>query len=118
MSKALLIVLFAASAFAQEAIAPAKPIRLFNGKDLTGFCSCLDKTGREDPMKVFTVRDGMLRLSGEGWGGLTTRDAYRDYHLIAAWKWGSKTWGAREKATPDSGILLHCQGPDGNRSGY
>ena len=118
MLKALLLAGFVTSAFARDAIAPTKAIRLFNGKDLTNFYSYLDKTGREDPMKVFTVRDGMIRISGEGWGGLTTNDAFRDYHLIVEWKWGAKTWGAREKATRDSGILLHCQGPDGNRSGY
>ena len=95
MLKAFLFALTAASCFAQDAIAPAKTIRLFNGKDLTGFYSYLDKTGREDPLKVFTVQDKLIRISGEAWGGLTTRDAFRDYHLIVEWKWGQKTWGAR-----------------------
>ena len=98
-----------------------KPIKLFNGKDLTNFYTYLiaPKKGEKpygknnDPQKVFTVADGAIRVSGEIWGCFTTEKEYEDYHLIAEFKWGTKTWGSREKATMDSGILLHCVGEDG-----
>jgi len=100
-------------------IAPAKRIKLFNGRDLSGFYTFLEHSGYEDPKRVITVRDGMIRISGEVWGGLVTKEAYRDYYLRVEWKWGSKTWGDREGKARDSGILLHGIGPDtGGRRGY
>ncbi|MDZ7617332.1 MAG: DUF1080 domain-containing protein [Patescibacteria group bacterium] len=97
------------------AITPREPIKLFNGKDLTGFYSWNKETEYEDPMRVFRVTDGMLHVTGEGpFGGLMTDREYRDYHLKFEYKWGEKTWGKRVDKTRDSGVLLHCQGPDGN----
>jgi hypothetical protein len=64
------------------------------------------------------VRDGILRISGEEWGGIATKQEYENYHLIVEWKWGSETWASRKKASRDSGILLHCVGPDGAAGGH
>jgi hypothetical protein len=112
----------AAHAFAQssEQTAPITPkdgvIQLFNGKDLDGFYTYLEDTKYEDPRQVFTVRDGILVISGDGYGGVTTQQTYRDYHLVCEFKWGQRTWGRREQCARDSGILLHCNGPDGSFS--
>lgn len=95
-----------------------EPVFAFNGKDLTGFYSYLHDHKYDDPDKVFTVRDGMIHISGKEFGGLTTRDEFSNYHLIAEWKWGTKTWRPREKSARDSGILLHCVGPDGAAGGH
>ncbi len=93
-------------------------IHLFNGKDLTGFYTFLKGFGKNnDPDKVFTVHDGMLRISGEHWGGLTTEKEFENYHLIVEFKWGDKTWKERETKARDSGILLHCVGDDGAYNG-
>ncbi len=59
----------------------------------------------------------MIRISGEEFGGLTTKDEFHDYHLVAEWKWGERTFGSRKQAARDSGILLHCVGPDGAAGG-
>ena len=59
----------------------------------------------------------MIRVSGEEYGAITTRESFGDYHLVAEWKWGDETWGARKEKTRDSGILLHCVGPDGAAGG-
>jgi len=64
------------------------------------------------------VKDGLLVISGKEFGGLTTREEYGDYHLITEWKWSGKTCPPREKNTRDSGILLHCVGPDGAAGGH
>jgi hypothetical protein len=106
--------------FARElpSIRTGEPIFQFNGKDLDGFYTYLHDHKYADPNKVFTVRDGLLRISGEEFGGITTRGEFHDYHLIAEWKWGEQTWGARKSSTRDSGILLHCVGPDGAASGH
>ncbi|MFN7339963.1 MAG: family 16 glycoside hydrolase [Opitutia bacterium] len=72
----------------------------------------------DDPKEVFSVTpDGQLRVSGKAYGGLTTKAAYKDYHLVCEYKWGPRTWGKREKASRDSGVLVHCFGPDGANGG-
>lgn len=89
------------------------PIKLFNGRDLEGFYTWIRDTKYDDPRKVFTVEDGMIHISGDGYGGLITNDSYRDYHLIVELKWGEKTWGDRANSARDSGLLVHAWGPDG-----
>ncbi len=59
----------------------------------------------------------MIYISGQEFGGLTTRDEFHDYHLVAEWKWGERTWAPRKEKARDSGILLHCVGPDGAAGG-
>ncbi len=97
-------------------VRPTETIVLFNGKNLDGFYTYLETNKYKDPKHVFTVKDGVLRISGEEWGGLTTRKAYRDYHLVVEWKWGGLTWAPREDSARDSGILVHGTGPDGAAS--
>ncbi len=89
------------------------PIKLFNGRNLAGLYTWLEDSRYADPKQVFTVADGILRISGDGYGGLITNQAYRDYHLIVEFKWGEKTWHGRADRTRDSGVLLHAWGPDG-----
>jgi hypothetical protein len=73
-------------------------------------------TQRADPRRVFTVQNSLLRISGEGLGYLGTEREYRDYHLVAEFKWGQTNWawGNRIGAARDSGLFLHSIGPDGN----
>lgn len=92
-------------------------ISLFNGKDLAGLYTYINDTKYEDPRGVFTVQDGLLRISGDGYGGITTKKSYRDYHMVVEFKWGGKTWKSRKDRTRDSGVLVHCQGADGAYGG-
>jgi hypothetical protein len=89
---------------------------LFNGRDLTGFYTWLRDTQYEDPRGVFSVTNGMIRISGDGLGYLATREAYENYRLIVEFKWGSLNthWNDRIGRARDSGIFLHATGPDGN----
>lgn len=99
-------------------IKSGEPIFRFNGKDLSGFYTYTNKHKYEDPDRVFTVHDGMVHVSGTDFGGFATGGNFSNYHLIVEWKWGEKTYGSREKAARDSGILLHCVGPDGAAGGH
>jgi hypothetical protein len=115
----LALILPAARPAAAQAVAPEETIRLFEGQDLGAFYTWLADSGREDPDRVFSVVDQVdgapaIRISGERWGGLVTRESFRDYHLIVEFRWGLATWGNRREATRDSGVLIHCQGPDGS----
>jgi hypothetical protein len=100
---------------AGDPVKPTGPIVLFNGKDLTGLTTWLKDTKHDDPRKVFTVTDGMLHISGDGFGYAATAKEYKDYHLIVEYKWGKRTDGG--KSVRNSGILLHAIGPDGGAGG-
>ena len=115
----LLLLVGAAPPVAPQVLTPDRTIPLFDGRDLEHFYTWLTDSGREDPDRVFSVVEQVdgapaVRISGERWGGLITRQAYRDYHLVVEFRWGLATWGQRRSAARDSGILIHCQGPDGN----
>ncbi len=95
-----------------------KTIKLFNGIDLTGWYTFLQNRGRDnDPKNVFTVQDGMIRISGEEWGCITTKDEYENYTIVLEFKWGGKTFEPRLEKARDSGLLLHSQGEDGSSNG-
>jgi hypothetical protein len=70
--------------------------------------------GRQD---VFTVslQDGkpVLRVSGEIYGCISTREDFSNYHLRASYKWGTKVWEPRLTEPRDSGILYHSRGEFG-----
>src|SRR6185369_11050085 len=101
------------------AIKPAEVIKLFDGKSLSNFEGWLVDHHSSDPERVFTVVDQIdgapaIRVSGQVWGGLLTKQAYRDYRLIVEFRWGGATWGNRKDRARDSGVLLHAQGKLGN----
>ena len=102
--------------FAKEipAVKSGPRVFSFNGKDLSGFYTFTRYHQYRDPYRVFTVRDGMIHVSGEEHGGLATRESFSDYHLIAEWKWGNETWHPRRYRARNSGIMVHCVGPDGD----
>jgi len=117
MALSLWLAVMVAHALADsEPFTPQEPIRLFNGRDLDGFYTWLLDTKREDPRQVFTVSNGMIRISGEGLGYLATKKEYLNYRLVAEFKWGKTNWhwGDRIGKARDSGIFLHAIGPDGN----
>lgn len=100
---------------AQEPITPKDTIKLFNGKNLDGLTTWLKDTKRDDPRRVFSAQNGILHVSGDGFGYVATAREYRDYHLTVEYKWGKKTDGG--KYVRNSGILLHAVGPDGGAGG-
>ena len=115
----LVVVSLAAALGAQPpaAVRVTAPIHLFDGRSLDGWYTWTKEGRYDDPKGVFSVRDGVLRISGEDWGGIATKAAYRDYRLVVEWKWGAATWGERKAAARDSGILVHGVGADGVASG-
>ncbi len=93
-------------------------VQLFNGKNLDGWYTFLKGKGRDnDPNKVFTVQKGLLTISGEEYGCITTNNEYENYKLVVEFKWGGPTFEPRVEKARDSGILLHSIGEDGASSG-
>ncbi len=97
-------------------VRPREVVRLFNGKDLSGLSTWLRDTRRDDPRRVFRVTDdGLLHITGDGFGYLATDRGFRDYRLVVEYRWGRKTDGG--PSVRNSGILLHAVGPDGGSEG-
>jgi hypothetical protein len=105
---------------------------LFNGRDLSGWTTWVSmqpttpnmKTPtsirglNNDPHHVFSVVDGMLRVSGEEWGAVSTVGEYENFHLKFEFKWGTKKWAPRLDAPRDSGLLYYAVGPEGAQNGH
>lgn len=111
--------LLSSPGLAQEGITPQEKLVLFNGKDLSNFYTWLVDHHKNDPNRVISVVDQVdgapaIRVSGEDWGGFATEENFQDYHLVVEFRWGLVTWGDRKNATRDSGVLVHCQGDNGN----
>lgn len=111
-------------------ISAGTAVSLFNGKDLAGWDSLEGPAEKgapplgknHDVKNVFSVVevDGKpaIRVSGQVWGGLTTRDEFENYHLCVEFKWGPKRWPPRERAVRDSGIIYHCVGDPAPDTGW
>ena len=76
---------------------------LFNGKDLSNWTFFL-KDPAADPSKVFTIRDGVIHITGDPFGYMRTRETYADYELHLEWRWPVEA--------TNSGVFLHAQQPD------
>jgi hypothetical protein len=113
-----LLIAFAAigpSGIAQHAkgIPPhGKLVRLFNGKDFSGFDILLRSKGlNNDTEHIFKVEKGVVHVSGNDFGGIVTQKEYENYYLRAEFKWGEKTYQDRVGKARDCGILYNIKGP-------
>ena len=89
-------------------------LELFNGQNLDGWYTFIKGRGRNiDPLKVFTVENNLIRISGEEWGCITTNDEFENYKITLEFKWGMATHSPRVDKARDSGLLLHSTGEDG-----
>jgi hypothetical protein len=112
---------------------------LFNGRDLAGWDMFLtnpdpawdvpglarDASGKylepiglnRDPLHVFSVEvvDGepALHVSGQGFGVITTREAFGNCRIRVQYKWGEKKWGYKSKSPRDAGLLYYVHGEPG-----
>jgi hypothetical protein len=78
-------------------------VRLFNGKNLDNWVFKL-KDNSVDPSKVFTVKDGIINISGSPFGYMRTKKSYSDFKLHVEWRWpGEPT---------NSGVFVFAQEPD------
>lgn len=71
----------------------------------------------KDEKGVFTVSiindEPVLRVSGEIYGSVYTKEEFKNYHLVLQYKWGSKKWKPRLDLELDTGILYHAIGEHG-----
>ena len=66
-------------------------------------------------VSVSTVdNEPVLRISGEIYGCVFTKQEFQNYHLKLKVKWGTQKWAPRRNEPMDSGVLYHSQGECGN----
>ena len=101
--------------------APDEPwIPLFNGRNLDGWYTFLQKHGKNsDPDHVITIKDGAIHLykdANDGsqvvMGYIATEKEYANYHLRLQYRWGTKKFAPRYKLKRDAGLYYHIIGPD------
>ena len=70
-----------------------------------------------DPLHVFVVEevDGApaIHISGQGFGVITTKERFTNFHLRLQVKWGERKWGYKLNAPRDSGLLYFVHGEPG-----
>jgi hypothetical protein len=112
---------------------------LFNGKNLDGWDTFMttpdaswDVPGMKrnaagkyvefigvnrDPLGVFKAEtlDGgpVIHITGQGFGVMTTRELFANYHLRLQVRWGENKWGIKLDKPRDSGLLYFVHGAPG-----
>lgn len=95
------VILFAT--FSEIYAQNGKKTLLFNGKNLNNWVFNLKDT-TVNPANVFSVKNGIIRISGNPFGYMRTKKSYSDYRLHVEWRWpGEPT---------NSGVFVHVQLPD------
>jgi hypothetical protein len=95
-------------------------VSLFNGRDLTGWYTFLQKHGKDrDPDHVIAIEENAIHLykdAPEGsqvvMGYIGTSKEYGNYHLRFQYRWGTKKFQPRYKLKRDAGLYYHLNGPD------
>ncbi len=83
---------------------PAKPIQLFNGKNLSGWHMDVPELDKNpEGAKPFIVRDGVLVSLGNPGGHLITDKSFKNYSLEVQYRFASKAGNC--------GVLVHCSKP-------
>lgn len=118
MTKRLIAAALAFAAWTTSAFAAPNTINLLENGSLDHWYTWIKDRGKDtDPKQVFTMVDGQLRISGEEWGCVTSKEEFENYHIVLEFKWGQITHAPRVDRARDSGFLIHSQGADGNYSG-
>ena len=103
----LFVVLFCNSLAAQD----FKP--LFNGKDINGWYTFLKTKGKSnDPDTVFSVSNGLLKITGKEFGYIVTEKSFDNFHLVVEFKWGEKKYPPRMDKVRDNGICYYVVATD------
>jgi hypothetical protein len=96
-------------------------VSLFNGRDLTGWYSVLNASGRGAAEKIglVTVEEGMIHVMGNvdndavpEIGYLAPDREFENVHLRLEYKWGVKRFNPRRYTKRDNGILFGLVGQD------
>jgi len=97
--------------------ASAAGTELFNGKDFTGWTFYMRTNA--DPMKTWSISDGVIHCTGVPTGYMRTEKTYHDFKVTADWRFSTNVVKAvntgvlvfmqdRDPAAPPKQIWPHC----------
>jgi hypothetical protein len=82
---------------------------LFNGKDFTGLKF---EMGKSDPMKTWSVKEGVIICTGRPNGYIYTDKSYKNYVIRYDWQYARPEALKEDKDfNGNSGLLVHMQEP-------
>jgi hypothetical protein len=116
------------AAISQTPVSPPLPpagadgwISLINGRDLTGWYTMLEKSGKgvAENRKMVTIEEEMLHIMGNQVtdehfepGYLATNQEFENVRIRVEYKWGAKQFYPRSISKRDNGLLYGLVGPD------
>ena len=115
---------FAQSVASSTALPPAGAdgwVSLLNGRDLTGWYTMLQKSGKDvaQARKIVVMEEEMLHILGNDVnaepaepGYLATNQEFENVHIRVEYKWGVKRFPPRTETKRDNGILYGLVGAD------
>jgi 3-keto-disaccharide hydrolase len=80
-------------------------VELFNGTNFDGWNFCMMHNA--DPMKTWSVENGVIHCTGQPHGYMRTTKKFHDYKLTVVWRFVRVAPHA-----DNSGVLVHSQLPD------
>jgi hypothetical protein len=111
-----------------QASAPALPppgvdgwVSLLNGRDLTGWYTMLQNSGKgaAESRKMVVMEEEMLHIMGNDESGppaepgyLATNQEFENVHIRLEYKWGMKRFAPRTYSKRDNGLLYGLVGAD------
>jgi hypothetical protein len=112
--------------FSQSALPPLPAaaadgwIDLFNGKNLDGFYTFLQRSGKNsDPKGYIKVENGLLHIMANEvtsevaeTGYIATLREFENVRIRVEFKWGEKRYPPRLEAKRDNGLVYHIVGDD------
>src|SRR5438874_1114724 len=105
-AKVVLIAVAAAFLLARPGVTEEKDsgtVKLFNGKDLSGWRIFVDPKSEVAPESVWSVKDGVIVCKGKPNGYLITEKEYSNYVLKVQWRWAPDG----DDAKRNSGVFVH-----------
>jgi hypothetical protein len=89
---------------ADQAVSPDKVIALWNGKDLSNWEADVPAKDKDPNVPAsFQIRNGVLVSMGKPEGHLVTKQQYKDYRLVAEYRFSAKPGNC--------GVLVHASTP-------
>jgi hypothetical protein len=81
----------------------SRTVQLFNGKDLSNWTFYL-KDPSVNPGSVFTIKEGVIHITGNPFGYMRTKEKYSNYRLHVEYRWPVEA--------TNSGVFINAQPPD------
>ena len=88
--------------FLFQTAAAQKPVKLFNGKDLSNWNFVVENNS-VPANEVYSAQKGVITIKGQPLGYMYTKEKYGDYLLHVEWRWA--------EGESNSGIFLLIEGP-------